>query len=61
MRTMSQPHHTRRHHLEAEGDIAAGRHVDWAVLVIVFALACTLAWTGFWLWALVRGLHVVFS
>jgi hypothetical protein len=58
---MSQLDDVRQHQLAAEGAIAAGRHVDWAVLVVLLALGCTLAWTGLWLWVIVRGLQVVFS
>ena len=44
-----------------EGPVSHQRLRDAVYLVIVLALACTLAWTGFWLWAIVRGLHIVFS
>jgi hypothetical protein len=43
-------------------DDAAGRDVfDWAVLVVTFALGCTLGWIFFLLWVAVRALRVVLS
>ena len=43
-------------------DAAVGRDVfDWAVLVVTFALGCTLGWIYFLLWVAVRALRVVFS
>jgi hypothetical protein len=35
------------------------RKLDWAVLVVTFALSCTLAWMYFLLWAVVRVFQVV--
>jgi hypothetical protein len=58
---MSQLDDARQHQLAAEGAITAGRHVDWAVLVVLLALGCTLAWICLWLWVIVRGLQLVFS
>jgi hypothetical protein len=58
---MSQLDDVRQDQLATEGAVTTGRHVDWAVLVVLLALGCTLAWTCFWLWLIVRGLQVVFS
>lgn len=40
---------------------ASGRGVDWAVLVVVFASGCTLAWIYFLLWVALRVFQVVVS
>jgi hypothetical protein len=37
------------------------RGVDWAVLVVTFALGCTLAWIGLLLWVVVRALKIVLA
>jgi hypothetical protein len=58
---MSQLDDARQHHIPADGAVRAGGHLDWAVLVVLLAIGCTLAWAGFWLWAIVRGLQVALS
>jgi hypothetical protein len=35
--------------------------VDWAVLVVTFALGCTLAWIYVLFWAAVRAFQIVLS
>jgi hypothetical protein len=35
------------------------RSLDWAVLVVTFALGCTLGWIYFLLWGAVRAFQVV--
>jgi hypothetical protein len=37
------------------------RGVDWAVLVVTFAVGCTLAWACFLLWAVARVFQIVLS
>ena len=37
------------------------RGVDWAVLVVTFALGCTLAWIYILFWATVRVFQIVLS
>jgi hypothetical protein len=37
------------------------RGLDWAVLVVTFALGCTLAWICLLLWGVVRVFQVVLS
>lgn len=37
------------------------RSLDWAVLVVTFALGCTLVWIYLLLWAVVRVFQVVLS
>jgi hypothetical protein len=37
------------------------RSLDWAVLVVTFALGCTLAWITLLLWAAVRVFQIVLS
>jgi hypothetical protein len=37
------------------------RSLDWAALVVTFALGCTLAWITLLLWAAVRVFQVVLS
>ena len=37
------------------------RSLDWAVLVIIFAVGCTLAWITLLLWAAMRVFQVVLS
>jgi hypothetical protein len=47
-----------------DGTIAKGigrRSLDWAVLVVTFALGCTLAWISLLLWALVRAFQMVLT
>lgn len=39
----------------------AKRGVDWAVLVVTFALGSTLAWICFLLWAVVRAFQIVLA
>jgi hypothetical protein len=40
---------------------ASRRSVDWAVLVVTFALGCTLGWIGLLLWVAVRAFQLVLS
>jgi len=37
------------------------RNLDWAVLVVAFALSCTLAWICLLLWGAVRVIQVALS
>lgn len=37
------------------------RNLDWAVLVVTFALSCTLAWICLLLWGVVRVFQVALS
>jgi hypothetical protein len=37
------------------------RNLDWAVLVVIFALGCTLAWICLLLWGVVRVIQVALS
>jgi hypothetical protein len=37
------------------------RGVDWAVLVVTFALGCTLAWICLLLWAVVLAFQIVLA
>jgi hypothetical protein len=37
------------------------RGVDWAVLVVTFALGCTLAWICLLLWVVVRAFQIVLA
>lgn len=38
-----------------------GRGVDWAVLVVAFALGCTLAWICLLSWAVVHVFQIVLA
>lgn len=58
---MSQLDDARQHHIPSERAVRAEGHLDWAVLVVLLAVGCTLAWAFFWLWAIVRGLQVALS
>lgn len=50
-----------RHAQTAVAKDIGKRKLDWAVLVVTFALGCTLAWMSFLLWAIVRVFQVVLA
>jgi len=48
---------SRRTDVSAPHDPRKG-HLDWAVLVVLFALGCTLAWISLLLWGAVRAIQI---
>jgi hypothetical protein len=58
---MSQFEEVRRQGQRPDDAAVVDKHPSWGSLVILFAVACTLAWIYFWLWALVLGVRMALS
>jgi hypothetical protein len=58
---MSQFEEVRRQGQRPDDGAVVEKHPSWGSLVILFAVACSLAWIYFWLWALVLGVRMALS
>lgn len=57
---MSQLDEVRRQGRPVSSASGVDRRINWAVLVVLLAMSCTLAWIYLWLWAAVRVLRAAF-
>ena len=58
---MSQFEEARRQRHRTDGAAVVEKRPNWGPFVILFAVACTLVWVYFWLWALVFAVRTVLA